>query len=87
MGKGSRFTAQIPFGSSHLPADQIKIRSADDTSSDIKRNTYTKNATWWLPTVERDTDLIPRGTQQVSHVTEILTKFLRKVGPGGGSET
>ncbi len=48
VGKGTTFTVTIPFGSSHLPADQITL-SRTTTSRSKGSNPFVEEALRWLP--------------------------------------
>jgi PAS domain S-box-containing protein len=48
VGRGTTFTARIPFGATHLPADRIRVRSALPLTS-IRADAFVQEALRWLP--------------------------------------
>jgi signal transduction histidine kinase len=52
VGSGSQFTVSIPFGTSHLPPDQINVGGGEGITS-IPVKVMVEETLQWLPEVER----------------------------------
>ncbi|WP_436844303.1 response regulator [Streptomyces canus] len=55
VGKGTRFTVRLPFGSEHLPADAL-APTASAAAVSATAEPYVLEALRWLPTGTSDTD-------------------------------
>lgn len=48
VGRGTCFTIEIPFGSAHLPPDQVSA-AADEVGGDLRTRSFVEEALRWLP--------------------------------------
>lgn len=55
VGKGTTFTVTLPFGTAHLPKEQIGTRNYVKNSTDAKQ--FVEEASHWLPEIQDDNEL------------------------------
>ncbi len=51
LGRGTAFTIQLPFGSAHLPAEQVQ--ALDSKPASVKARPFVEEALRWLPTLDQ----------------------------------
>ena len=54
LGQGTKFAVRIPFGTTHLPTDQIKTRQGPSSSTAIGAQAFVQEALRWLPNTQVD---------------------------------
>nr|WP_225953309.1 SpoIIE family protein phosphatase [Kibdelosporangium phytohabitans] len=71
VGKGTRFTIRLPFGSAHLPADALSP-AADAPATSMTADPYVQEALRWLPGEQNVNDLGINVTPAPASATAVL---------------